>query len=157
MARGRTAEVRVAIVQGLRDFGPIESNNATGTLAEKLGIEADTIYRDALKQLRDSGQIVAEVDGRRTKKLALGNGYSKGEEFGEFETGTPERPAKTKSAAKGNGRKGGQIAKVATTPYAEALITRKEEIQTRRRELADEMDALADETSMIDDLLERAK
>jgi hypothetical protein len=153
------------VVTGLRDFGPVEGLNATGMLAEKLGIEADTVFRDAIKQGRDKGLIDAQIDGRRTKRLAAaeGNGQTDGEEFGEFDAGTSTvasvvAPVKVKAKArvvKGNGRKRGRP--VATTPYAEALHARKAEIQAKRDELNAEMDALNDEDSMIDDLLSRAK
>lgn len=170
MATSRTAETKDMIIQGLESYGrPVEYANASGLLADYIGVPADGVYKDAMKALIKEGKVEAVVKGRRTQKLALTNGQGSitVDPLTALVVDPPVAkkasakkasvPAKKKAVSKSSSGK----KTTAAMTYADHLAKRRDEIDDEVAALdaeintiEKEQDILRDEQAMIADLLD---
>lgn len=178
MATSRTAETKDMIVKGLESYGrPVEHANASGFLADYIGVPADGVYKDAMKAVIGEGKVEAVVKGRRTQRLALTNGQGSitvnpltalvvdpppvSKKASEKKTSSL---AKKKTASKPSAVKSSAAKKATAAPkmtYTDHLVARRDEIDneiaafdTEINMAETEQDILRDERAMISDLLE---
>lgn len=109
----RTAMVKEEILRELQ-AGPVADNNASGLLAELIGVPADGVFKDAMKALVKEGLVETVVRGRRTQRLALTNGKV-GSKVVPPPAVAPKSSAKKASAKKAAAPKKAAVKKSAPT------------------------------------------